>query len=327
MKWKELGILGLWIKNYLWNSRWWHWTVIHTDRVSVMCLHHVSSPAPSPASCHSEPGAKLTCWGLLNCSVPPKEALWMDTSWSTLGRQALSFSLIYSWKGDVQLWRVGDFFSGRDRGWGPEVYVAYSSSSSISCSVVSDSHDLMDCSPPGCSVYGILQSRILEWVTIHFSRGSSPPRDRTWVSCAAGKCFTVWVTREAHWNGYVAFSFLNLKEWICVIQIKQDVSFPLWRGQWHPPPVPLPGKSHGQRSLVGHSLWGCWAGHDWAISLSLFTFMHWRRKWQPTPVFLPGESQGRGSLVGCRLWGRTESDTTEVTAAAAAAAGFPLNWT
>ena len=54
-------------------------------------------------------------------------------------------------------------------------------------------------------------------------------------------------------------------------------------------------------------------GHDWATSLSLFTFMHWRRKWQPTPVFLPGETQGRGSLVGCRLWGRTESDTTEVT--------------
>ena len=54
-------------------------------------------------------------------------------------------------------------------------------------------------------------------------------------------------------------------------------------------------------------------GHDWATSLSLFTFMHWRRKWQPTPVFLPGESQGRRSLVGCRLWGRTESDMTEAT--------------
>ena len=40
--------------------------------------------------------------------------------------------------------------------------------------------------------------------------------------------------------------------------------------------------------------------HDWANSLSLFTFMHWRRKWQPTPVFLPGESQGRGSLVCMR---------------------------
>ena len=53
--------------------------------------------------------------------------------------------------------------------------------------------------------------------------------------------------------------------------------------------------------------------HDWATSLSLFTFMHWRRKWQPTPAFLPGESQGRGSLMGCCLWRRTELDTTEAT--------------
>ena len=51
-------------------------------------------------------------------------------------------------------------------------------------------------------------------------------------------------------------------------------------------------------------------GHDWANSLSLFTFMHWRRKWQPTPVFLPGKSQGWRSLVGCSPWGRWESDTT-----------------
>ena len=35
--------------------------------------------------------------------------------------------------------------------------------------------------------------------------------------------------------------------------------------------------------------------HDWATSLSLFTFMHWRRKWQLIPVFLPGESQGQGA--------------------------------
>ena len=54
-------------------------------------------------------------------------------------------------------------------------------------------------------------------------------------------------------------------------------------------------------------------GHNWATSLSLFTFMHWRWKWQPTPVFLPGESQGWGSLVSCRLWGHTESDTTDAT--------------
>ena len=63
-------------------------------------------------------------------------------------------------------------------------------------------------------------------------------------------------------------------------------------------------QSLGERSRVRH---------DWATSLSLFTFMHWRRKRQPTPVFLPGESQGQRSLVGGRLWGHAESDTTEVT--------------
>ena len=57
--------------------------------------------------------------------------------------------------------------------------------------------------------------------------------------------------------------------------------------------------------------------HNWATSLSLFTFLHWRRKWQPTPVFLPGESQGQGRLVGCCLWGRTGSHEWSDLAAAA----------
>ena len=47
----------------------------------------------------------------------------------------------------------------------------------------------MDYSPPGSSVHGILQTRILEWVAVSFSRGSSQPRDRTRVSCIAGRFF------------------------------------------------------------------------------------------------------------------------------------------
>ena len=74
---------------------------------------------------------------------------------------------------------------------------------------------------------------------------------------------------------------------------------------WRIPWKEEPGRLRSMGSLR--------VGHDWATSLSLFTFMHWRRKWQPTPVFLPGESQGRGSLLRCHLWGRSESDTTEVT--------------
>ena len=53
------------------------------------------------------------------------------------------------------------------------------------------------CSPPGSSVHGILQERIVEWVAISFSRGSSWPRDRTQVSRIEGRCFNLWATREA----------------------------------------------------------------------------------------------------------------------------------
>ena len=65
------------------------------------------------------------------------------------------------------------------------------------CSVMSTSLWPMDCGLPGSSVYGIFQARVLEWIAISFSRGSSWPRDRTWVSCIVGRCFTVWAIREA----------------------------------------------------------------------------------------------------------------------------------
>ena len=56
---------------------------------------------------------------------------------------------------------------------------------------------------------------------------------------------------------------------------------------WKIPWTGEPGGLQSMRSLG--------VGHDWATSLSLFTFMLWRRKWQPPPVFLPGESQGWGA--------------------------------
>ena len=59
--------------------------------------------------------------------------------------------------------------------------------------------DPMDCSPPGSSVHGIFQARVPEWVAIFFSRGSSRPRDRTQASWIAGRCFTLWATRDAHY--------------------------------------------------------------------------------------------------------------------------------
>ena len=61
-------------------------------------------------------------------------------------------------------------------------------------------------------------------------------------------------------------------------------------------------------------------GHNWATSLSLFTFMHWRRKWQPTPVFLPGESQGQGEPGGLPSMGshRVRHDWSDLAAVAVA---------
>ena len=54
------------------------------------------------------------------------------------------------------------------------------------------------CDPKDCTVHGILQARILEWVAFPFSRGSSQPRERTQVSRIAGRFFTSWATREAY---------------------------------------------------------------------------------------------------------------------------------
>ena len=56
----------------------------------------------------------------------------------------------------------------------------------------------MDCSPPGSSVHGILQARMLEWVAMPFSRGSSWHRGRIWVSCVAGRLFTIWAPSCIH---------------------------------------------------------------------------------------------------------------------------------
>ena len=72
---------------------------------------------------------------------------------------------------------------------------SYLHSCVLSCSVASNSCDPADCSPPGSSVHGISQARILEWVAISFSRGSSWPRDQTQVYCIAGSFFTNWASR------------------------------------------------------------------------------------------------------------------------------------
>ena len=77
----------------------------------------------------------------------------------------------------------------------------------------------MDCSPPTSCLHGIVQARILEWVAISFSRGSSQPRDGTWVSCTGGGFFINWATREAYMYCYLSFvSF--------ILSFSRSLSFP-----------------------------------------------------------------------------------------------------
>jgi len=127
------------------------------------------------------------------------------------------------------------------------------------CSVMSDFCNPMDCSPPGSSVHGISQARILEWVAISFSRRSSLPRDWTHVSCVSllpGGFFNTW---EA----------VNLKGGLS-LNYNRDVGWGYscwwgWRICWH-------GSSHSRRFhagvdrklqfLVRASLWVSWNNHS-----------------------------------------------------------------
>ena len=73
-----------------------------------------------------------------------------------------------------------------------------SSAICVSHSVMSNSLQPMDYSQPGSSVHRIIQERILKWIVIPFSRGSSQPRDLTQVSHIASRFFTIWATRQAN---------------------------------------------------------------------------------------------------------------------------------
>ena len=80
----------------------------------------------------------------------------------------------------------------------------------------------LDCSPLGSSVHGIFQARILEWVAIFFSRGSSQPSDRTRVSRLTGRCFTVWATRECShpvWYMQISSAYLRLLIFLLAVLI------------------------------------------------------------------------------------------------------------
>ena len=82
----------------------------------------------------------------------------------------------------------------------------------------------MFCSLPGSSIHGIFQARVLEWVAISFSRGSSQPRDRTQVSHIAGRCFNLCTTRSSqilcfktNLNNTFGHSYRSSARFVCLV--------------------------------------------------------------------------------------------------------------
>ena len=189
--------------------------------------------------------------------------------------------------------------------------------------------DPLDCSLPGSFVHEILQARILEWVAIPFSRGSSQPKDWIEVSYIAGRFFTVWATREAqeYWSGpyfgtqedtlqnsqkcyQVCSKTKQVLDWSPVQSSSYITIYPLVesKGDWEV-------KQHPDEFFLRILFWTQWWGSSFlgaqdsstprenVLYLTLLNALVKRRQWHPTPVLLPGKSHWRRSLVGCSPWG------------------------
>ena len=100
---------------------------------------------------------------------------------------------------------------------------------------------------PCSSVRGILQARRLEWVAISFSRGSSRLRDWTWVTCIAGRFFTVWAIRKSKWK-WKSLSCVGLFATLWTIQSMEFSRPDYWSGWSFPSPGDLPNPGIKPRS-------------------------------------------------------------------------------
>ena len=128
------------------------------------------------------PHSGSSCW-TSNCNGPTYHEFG-NSHWTIFGNHFMSLLIFLggNWK---QIKNVLKYWSVLR--WKSESEVAQSCLSLC---------DPMDYNLPGFSVHGIFQARVLEWVAISFSRGSSWPKDQTQVSCIASRCFTLWATKE-----------------------------------------------------------------------------------------------------------------------------------
>ena len=128
----------------------------------------------------------------------------------------------------------------------------------------------MDCSPPGSSVHGISRARILEWLAISFSRGSSRPRDRACVSCIGrwflsteppGKfwCLNWTKTIKNHLCDFQPRNQVYLYNWV---QMRESVHSVIFCWTWRVTDTALGwGDLGGPAEFLSRSVYGlspCW---------------------------------------------------------------------
>ena len=199
---------------------------------------------------------------------------------------------------------------------GRVIFFSRGTSVQFSHSVMSNSVTPMDCSIPGFPVHHQLlelaQTHVPQVSDNHPTISSSvDPFSSCLQSFPASESFLIsqfFASGGQSLGASASASVLPMNiQWI--MRCLDDPR----RRQWHPTPVLLPRKSHGQRSLVGCSPWGRYS----RIRLSDFTFtFHFyalEKEMATQSSVLAWRIPGRGGLVSCRLWGRTESETTEAT--------------
>ena len=148
----------------------------------------------------------------------------------------------------------------------------------------------VDCSPPGSSIHGIFQAKMLQWIAISFSRGPSLPRNEIFFFLISG-CLLLLL----HWQADSLPLYLIAR----IAQVK-SLNLPQMRFKNNRNLflVFLRLEIQDQGAIIVEFWW------EPSFDLETADLLYWRRQWHPTPVLLPRKSHGRRSLVGCSPWGR-----------------------
>ena len=156
--------------------------------------------------------------------------------------------------------------------------------------------------PMDYTVHGILQARILEWIAFLFSRGSSQPKDRTHVSCIAGRFFTIREALRCHWpNPYqeevFPFQGAHLR-----YNLQGRIGQKSHPTANHAAILFIRVEAKCDQRLVAQTVKNLPAMQETWVQ-SLVGKLPCRRNWLPTPIFLPREFHGQRSLAGYSPWG------------------------